>query len=152
MSLDRAIKVPGWTFRYGLIITVVRPNRQWSHTVQLSQAPLGFATQENIVKDVTPNSPAHIAGMPSGHVILEVQYQDVRKASSRNVLHVIKEVSDMLQRQGHYGAVPTTGDTAPRPIPFPRGGHGSRGPPTTGRPRREHADTTRQHHSGRCGR
>lgn len=34
-SLDRAIKVPGWTLRYGTNNTVVRTNRQWSHTVQL---------------------------------------------------------------------------------------------------------------------
>lgn len=98
-SLDRAIKVPGWAFRYGLIIRVVRPNRQWSHTVQLSQAPFGFAIQDNIVKEVTPKTPAHIAGLRSGDVFLELQYQDVRNAITRNVLRAIEEVNDMLQRK-----------------------------------------------------
>lgn len=66
VSNPNALPVPEWTCKYGLILTVIRSNRQWPHTIQLNHAPFGILLNGHKVLEINPKSRAYGSGLRPG--------------------------------------------------------------------------------------
>lgn len=84
-------------------MTVILQNRQWSHTIQLTQAQFGILVDGHRILDIDPKSRAC---WRKGDLILELQAQDIRNAGPDDIACVIQDVSSMLHRRGRYETVP----------------------------------------------